>query len=256
MDFWSDLTKWQGDQRIALLEAISHTGSITRAAQQLHLSYKHAWDLLHGLSNLVGQELLISQSGGRQGGGSALTPQARELIHTYRLLESEHRSRLPQASGANAWTSLRWQTSARNHFIATVTDLQNSGLEVMVQVTPERSAAWQVAITYNSVQQLQLVPGKKVHVLCKASAIQLHPATPSTNAAAPPNAMPNFFKGIVLRIQRQEPLAEVSLQTGSPLFLHSLCHCTLLDSLGLSEGEIVYFSCDPHALLLGVLQEF
>src|SRR5579862_7808065 len=80
-----------GARRIALLESIHRTGSITRAAKQVGLSYKAAWDTLEAMNNLADRPLLIRSVGGRQGGGSRLTEHAQELVRLYRLMESGYR---------------------------------------------------------------------------------------------------------------------------------------------------------------------
>ncbi|MCA8155221.1 LysR family transcriptional regulator, partial [Burkholderia contaminans] len=46
-----------GATRIALLAAIGDTGSITRAAKAVGLSYKAAWDAVDTMNNLAGEPL-------------------------------------------------------------------------------------------------------------------------------------------------------------------------------------------------------
>ena len=47
-----------GEQRIALLEAIAATGSITQAAKAVGLSYKGAWDAVDAMNNLADSALV------------------------------------------------------------------------------------------------------------------------------------------------------------------------------------------------------
>ncbi|OXH85109.1 molybdenum-dependent transcriptional regulator, partial [Burkholderia multivorans] len=63
-----------GATRIALLAAIGDTGSITRAAKAVGLSYKAAWDAIDTMNNLAGEPLVVRSTGGKGGGGTTLTP--------------------------------------------------------------------------------------------------------------------------------------------------------------------------------------
>lgn len=70
-------------QHITLLTQIQACGSITQAAKQCDISYKTAWDLIDRLNNLSGQPLVARLTGGKGGGGSALTEKGLELVESY-----------------------------------------------------------------------------------------------------------------------------------------------------------------------------
>jgi molybdate transport system regulatory protein len=74
------LSEW----RIELLEAIAETGSLTRAAEKMSVPYRTAWYKLKDIEASLGVKLLESQSGGAEGGGSDLTPEAHALISHFR----------------------------------------------------------------------------------------------------------------------------------------------------------------------------
>jgi molybdate transport system regulatory protein len=77
-----------GPGKVALLEAIAETGSITAAAKSLDMSYRRAWLLLDELNRALKQPAVDSAKGGQHGGGSALTDTGRELIALYRRVEA------------------------------------------------------------------------------------------------------------------------------------------------------------------------
>ena len=77
-----------GPGKVALIEAIDETGSITAAAKRLQMSYRRAWLLLNELNRALKQPAVDSATGGQHGGGSALTPTGRELVEAYRRIES------------------------------------------------------------------------------------------------------------------------------------------------------------------------
>ena len=76
-----------GPGKVALLEAIGDTGSITAAAVRLEMSYRRAWLLLDQVNHAMRRPAVESAKGGPHGGGSALTGTGRELIDLYRSIE-------------------------------------------------------------------------------------------------------------------------------------------------------------------------
>src|SRR5262249_60270670 len=63
-----------GPGKIALLEAIRSTGSISAAARRLGMSYRRAWLLVEQINEALQEPAVTAAIGGRQGGGAALTP--------------------------------------------------------------------------------------------------------------------------------------------------------------------------------------
>ena len=77
-----------GPGKIALVEAIAATGSITAAAKSLDMSYRRAWMLLNELNRSLRRPAVDSPQGGAHGGGSEVTEAGRELIDLYRRIEA------------------------------------------------------------------------------------------------------------------------------------------------------------------------
>jgi molybdate transport system regulatory protein len=76
-----------GPGKIALLEAIDRTGSITSAAKSLRMSYRRAWLLIDEVNRSLNKPAVDSEAGGPQGGGTTLTETGRRLIAIYRRIE-------------------------------------------------------------------------------------------------------------------------------------------------------------------------
>lgn len=81
-----------GPGKIALLEAIGTTGSISAAARHLGMSYRRAWLLVEEVNDALRQPAVTAATGGRHGGGAALTPAGAEVIEHYRAIEGLARS--------------------------------------------------------------------------------------------------------------------------------------------------------------------
>lgn len=77
-----------GPGKIALLEKIGETGSISAAARAMRMSYKRGWDLVEETSRLIGQPVAHTRAGGPRGGGAELTEAGRELVRRYRAIEA------------------------------------------------------------------------------------------------------------------------------------------------------------------------
>jgi molybdate transport system regulatory protein len=76
-----------GPGKIALLEAIAETGSITAAAKRLEMSYRRAWMLLDELNRSLKKPAVDSAKGGQHGGGSEITAVGRQIVELYRHIE-------------------------------------------------------------------------------------------------------------------------------------------------------------------------
>jgi molybdate transport system regulatory protein len=79
-----------GPGKAELLEALDTTGSITRAANKLGMSYMRAWTLIRTMNRCFCEPLVDAVRGGMRGGGGArLTPTGRQVLQLYRQMDDE-----------------------------------------------------------------------------------------------------------------------------------------------------------------------
>ena len=76
-----------GPGKIALLEAIVDTGSITHAARKLGMSYRRAWLLVEATNAAFIEPLVATSTGGSGGGGAQLTEFGMAMLARYRAME-------------------------------------------------------------------------------------------------------------------------------------------------------------------------
>jgi len=76
-----------GPGKIALLEAIRDTGSISAAARKLRMSYRRAWLLVDDLNRRLSKAVVEAAPGGKSGGGTTLSPAGHKLVNLYRDIE-------------------------------------------------------------------------------------------------------------------------------------------------------------------------
>ncbi len=77
-----------GPGKIALLEAIAETRSITGAAKAMGMSYRRAWILVDEMNASLARPAVASTTGGERGGSSALTEVGDDIVATYRRIEA------------------------------------------------------------------------------------------------------------------------------------------------------------------------
>ena len=79
-----------GPGKISLLEEMQRTGSLSKAASVLGMSYRRAWVLVQSMNALFDEPLARMTKGGRGGGGGAqITARGREAVTAFRRAERQ-----------------------------------------------------------------------------------------------------------------------------------------------------------------------
>ena len=78
-----------GIGKSGILKVVEKTGSLSSAAKELNMSYRHAWSYIRSAEKRLGKQLLIKIKGGKSGGGALLTEYAKDLIKKFDELEYE-----------------------------------------------------------------------------------------------------------------------------------------------------------------------
>ncbi len=77
-----------GPGKVALLEAIGQSGSISGAGRAMKMSYRRAWELVEDLNRSIGAPVVETATGGAGGGGANLTKAGTALVQQYRAMEA------------------------------------------------------------------------------------------------------------------------------------------------------------------------
>lgn len=75
-----------GPGPMELLERIQDSGSISKAAKEMDMSYKKAWTIINRLNTAGKTPLVETSPGGKEGGGSIVSEEAKMLIKEYRRM--------------------------------------------------------------------------------------------------------------------------------------------------------------------------
>ncbi len=178
-----------GPGKAELLAAVAETGSITKAAAQLSISYMHAWSLVQTMNACFRAPLIESARGGRRGGGAGLTETGRVVLEIYREMTAEaERAALagwermrPFLRGAKKSVALStagendpdlMEQSIRNEMPGTVKEIVSDKVltEVIVETAIGEMAA---VITTRSVKEMGLKVGDRVAALVKATNVSV-----------------------------------------------------------------------------------
>ena len=83
MLFDEDGERFFGEGPCRLLHAIEQTGSLRAAAQSMQMAYTKALGLVRHAEQVLGFALTERKIGGKGGGGSVLTDEAKEFLYRY-----------------------------------------------------------------------------------------------------------------------------------------------------------------------------
>lgn len=247
-----------GEPRIRLLEAIEVHGSLSRAAKDVPLSYKAAWDALDTMNNLAEAPLVVRTTGGKHGGGTQLTEHGRQIIALYRAMESSQQDILNQLAAApvqsaeahknNALRTLirrmSVKTSARNQFVGTVVALQDTGGMVDVRLSLAGGDDIVVAITPASVANMALTVGVEAYALVKAPWVSVSTTAPRRNAAR------NVLAGTLTGLQPGKTSTELTLTTPGGRLVAAAMANALVAERGLRKGQPAWASFATDSVIL------
>jgi molybdate transport system regulatory protein len=233
-----------GDTRIRLLESIEVHGSISQAAKAVPLSYKAAWDAVDAMNNLADHPLVIRSTGGRHGGGTALTDYGRKVVALYRALEAEYQIALDRmaATMSNEQVGdlkefrqllrrMSMKTSARNQFAGTVIGLREGDVDFEVRLRFGAEDELVSIITRESAENLGLQMGMEINALVKSSSVLLL-TDPEVRTTAR-----NHLWGEVTRIFDGPVNAEITLTMASGKTVCAVVTHDSVESLGLAVGK-------------------
>ena len=90
--FWLETNKGYafGEGPFEILSKVKELGTLSGAAEGLHMSYRQAWGMIKEIEEEVGESLLRTRKGGASGGGGAeLTEAGLKLLSQYSKTKKE-----------------------------------------------------------------------------------------------------------------------------------------------------------------------
>lgn len=242
-------------QRVQLLEAIERRGSIQKAAKELGLSYKSAWDAVNTMNNLCDRPLVRREVGGRRGGGSRLTEHGRNMILLFRTVESEYQRALDKLGGDLAdirnfnrlLNRFSMKTSARNQFRGVITALIQESVSYEVRLRLDERNEIVSVITRESAEHLELQIGMEVIALVKAPSVLLF-TDPQVRVSTR-----NSLWGTVYDVQKGPVNAEVTVALPGGKSVVAVVTCESCESMSLTPGVPVCAAFKSSSVILAVM---
>ncbi len=244
-----------GHERLQLLEEVAQSGSISRAARNVGLSYKAAWDALNALNNLADKPLVRRQAGGRHGGGTSVTEEGRQLVAMFRDAEREWErlrasldSRIRDAvSFHRLMQRYSMRTSARNQLQGKVLEIRRGIVDAQVTVALNAQDRLVAVITNDSVDSLNLSEGGDVYALIKSSFVILATADDGYHTSAR-----NRLAGMVSAIHEGPVNCEVMLELNGGKSITALVTSESVQALQLAVGQRAAALIKASHIILGV----
>jgi molybdate transport system regulatory protein len=236
-NFWvnKDEKAFIGKGRVKLLKNIQIYGSISKAAKQMKMSYKAAWDSVDIMNKLSNEPLVTKVTGGVGGGGTVITAYAKEIINAYNELRNLHESYLKNLD---------------NLFDELVIDLKNekpffSKLEGIITNIISKNETCEIEIVLNSKQKLitivneeflekrELKVDKSVKLLIETSSIVITKDANSSSAR-------NQLKGIVEEINDDGISTYLTINCGNKDIINAKITNSSYKNLSIEKNNEVF----------------
>jgi len=241
------------EKRIDLLMAIKKTGSINKAAKEVPMSYKAAWEAVDNMNSLSTTPIVLRKTGGADGGGTTLTKYGENLLSTYFLLKKEQKkfienlNRITDLNTGSLRTigRLSMQISARNQIVGVVENISLGAVNTEVEIKLKGGNKIVSIITNTSVENLGLKVGDEVVVLIKSSNVLL-----STQSSLKLSAR-NSLKGSIEDINLGAVNAEVVINIGNEDKIVSIVTVNSVKNMNLQVGTKVDAVIKASDIMIG-----
>lgn len=155
----------------AILERIDRLQSISKAAEELGMSYRYVWNYLNEVREIVGEPIVETFKGGKTGGGGArLNSLGSYLLSQYSLISRNVETYI---SGKESWEVICVKISARNHLKGKVSAVKKDGVMASVKIKVVKPVEITALISCESVEDLKIRVGDEVEAIVKATEVMI-----------------------------------------------------------------------------------
>lgn len=241
------------EKRIDLLFAIQKCGSISKAAKEVPMSYKKAWEAVNAMNNLSTNPVVHTETGGKGGGGTSLTTYGENLLKTYKVLKEEHTkflNNLKNMTDIDTGTlktigRLAMQISARNQVSGVVEYINEGRVNAEVFIRLKSGYTLVSTITKGAVTNLGLHVGDEATAIFKSSTVLL-----TTDFTLNISAR-NKFQGVIESINEGEVNSEIIINIGGSDKIASVITSSSIKNLDLKEGSKVSAIIKASDIMVG-----
>ena len=225
--------------QVDLLRAIEQSGSISKAAKLVGISYKTAWDRVDSMNNLSDKPLVARSAGGAKGGGTSLTELGEKIITGFETLQEEHARFIDSINNkmrsfsdlANFMKTGGINTSARNQFYGTITLINHGAVNAELEIDIGIDQKLVSVVTEQSLEVMQLEQGDAVIALIKASSVIISDDVNISSSAR------NKLCGAISQILPGAVNTDVTIDLGEGKSVSSVITNVSADNLALKTGH-------------------
>ncbi len=196
-NFWvnKDTKGFIGKGRVELLKNIQIYGSISKAAKQMKMSYKAAWDSVDIMNKLSQEPLVTKVTGGVGGGGTVITTYAKEIISAYDELMNLHETYLKNMSNLfdGLVINLKNEKPVFSKLEGRITNILSKNETCEIEITLASEQKLITIVSTEFLEKRELTLHKSVKLLIETSTIVI---TKNVNS----NSARNSLKGVVEKI--------------------------------------------------------
>jgi molybdate transport system regulatory protein len=158
-----------------LLRYIEEERSLTKAAKDVGISYRNAWDRVKNMEKRLGSVIVETKVGGRTGGGARLTKEGARLVKEFRRTRKYLFNVLEEGE---SWEDVGYRFSARNRVPGKVVEVQKGTITSLVKMRVEAPVTLTSIITNEAAEDLALRQGDQVEAVVKSTDVLVAKRSP------------------------------------------------------------------------------
>lgn len=234
-----------GKGRIELLQNIQIYGSISKAAKEMKMSYKAAWDSVDIMNKLSNKPLVTKVTGGKGGGGTVITAYAKELIKAYQEVSSLYQNYFETLSNSFNSNLLddQFEEPVFCRLQGTICDKKNVNDNYELSI---KLASNQILTSVESkkfVTEKSLEVNDEINFLIETNNITL---TKNIND----NSARNILKGTVTNIHDDGISATITIDCGNHDIIYSKITTSSYKKLDIQLNETLYASFKAYNITI------
>lgn len=241
------------EKRIDLLHAIARVGSISKAAKEVPMSYKSAWEAIDAMNNLSPTPIVLKETGGAGGGGTKLTHYGENLLKTYSTLKKEQEKFLKKMTEITDMDNgtlktigrFSMQISARNQISGIVDKIIEGDVNANIVIIPKNGQELFANVSLSTIATLDIKVGEEIIAIFKSSNVLI-----STDENIAISAR-NKIKGKISSICQNNTNSQVMIDIGEGKNITSIITTGAVKKLALNEGKEVFAFIKSNDVMVG-----
>ncbi len=235
-----------GPGRINLLKNIQLYGSISKAAKEMKMSYKAAWDSVDIMNKLANKPLVTKVSGGKGGGGTVITSHAKELIKAYEEITRLHKNYFETLE--NSFNDQISETSSNEpsfcRLLGKIRDIKYSNESCEISIKLKNKQELTAIENKNFIEKRGLKINEEINLLIETDNITIIKEI-KTNISAR-----NQLIGEIESINNDNINSNISINCKDGIIIHAKITSKSCKNLELKKGDKIIASFKAYNIII------